>query len=200
MSAPAKRRPRHDTALDQGWRIQWIDHEDRSPGLPPEQERRWGVLLAAGLFLIAIVLAISIDTRFLWLALLSFVAMLASLGWAARKKRVHWLIVRARCIDRELRKTHSHQGVAWCWRWLCAFDVAGTSYRATPSYWLTFGSTWPFGTGKARAERFGRKVVSASDEIDLWVDPDNPLRCEVVGRDLKDLILHSKRRRQTDSN
>ncbi|MBN2008867.1 hypothetical protein JW960_05940 [candidate division KSB1 bacterium] len=117
----------------------------------------------------------------------------AGLCWCAlalilknRKLRKNWIRVKARCLDREIWKGDTNDGdtgKTWYFILLCEFDLHGRTYKVTPGYWTTFAT-------KGSVTRFLDKRITTGGLVEIYVNPDNPLQTELVGRDIKDLLLH----------
>lgn len=106
----------------------------------------------------------------------------------ARKRRASWLRVPARCVEREIFKDHSYadggdMGKTWQFTLVCEFELGGGMHRVTPGFWRTFAT-------RAGVERFLAKNISPQGDCELYVNPDDPLEAELVGRDIKDMLLH----------
>jgi hypothetical protein len=186
-----------------GWRIQMIPYED--PAHPTK--RSWtGVATWSGMaravpvvgvlgFIGGLALATyngdhtkdSISKQTIWgllFAVSSFGAMFG-IGWLKKcAESRDWDIAPARCVDRELRRVPMGRfstGVetggrysTWVCRILCQYEYQGKSYRVTPRIsWSTFKS-------EASAREFLEVRISSEGGCRLRVDPNNPLRTELV--------------------
>jgi len=185
-------RQHQDRIVNQGWRITMIPYDD--PTKPRRYETNWPGLACMLVFVILVIayFTTGMSPEHLLLALAGTVlAALFSVFVKARTGYSKWIRVRGKCLDRELHRCFSSRGYSWSWRWLCEYEYDGATYRVTPTYWLTWGGG-KLGS-KRRAERFGNKVVDESGCMELWINPANPLQTEVVGRDIKDALLHRDR-------
>lgn len=125
-----------------------------------------------------------------WLGVMAagLIVALVSLLYSGRRTRRNWQRVQARVLDKEIYEDFSYTGddepgKTWFFTLLCEFELGGQTYRVTPSFWRSFGT-------KSGVGRFLEKVVNRNGLCELWVNPQNPLETEVVGRDVKDVMLH----------
>jgi hypothetical protein len=187
-----------------GWRIQMIPYED--PAHPAK--RSWtgvstwsgkaGIVPVLGPlgFIGGLALATfnadnknhSIPKQTIWgllLAVSSFAAIFATAWFKNRAESRDWDVAPARCVDRELRRVrseaapatnviHSDRYSTWVWRILCEYEHQGRSYRVTPRIsWSTFQS-------EAAAAEFLEVRISSDGTCRLRLDPNNPLKTELV--------------------
>ena len=145
-----------------------------------------GAILFFGCLLRAMIIKTGDAVRLRWVAGAVFglgVGLLA--GWyRARRERRSWVKVKAQCLDREWHLIRIKSGrTTWVFRILCTFDFEGKQYRATPIYWTTFFS-------EGALMRFLEKAIAPDGTCELYVNPRDPLQVELVGRDLKDLLVN----------
>ena len=120
-------------------------------------------------------------------AFASLILMFGGLWWHARKRRESWVVVPARCVDRELKQVMSaggmHKGWVWQWRVVCDYRLEGREYRVTPLVcWTTFRT-------EAAALKFLAKRISPSGECKLGVNPQSPLEAELLGKGLREFLF-----------
>ncbi len=125
-----------------------------------------------------------------WVAVMAsgLVVMFVSLWYGGRRARRNWQRVQARVLNKEIYEDVGYAdgaepGKTWFFTLLCEFDLNGETYRVTPSFWRSFAT-------KSGVERFLEKVVNRNGLCELWVNPQNPLETELLGRDVKDALLH----------
>ena len=166
------------------WRIKTIPFRDDSAMM----ETNWGALLGALLFLVGISAGFKVKALFL-ISIAGLVLALFSILFRGRIVRRHWKKVSAQCIDREIKRVLGNPGLrggagkTWAFQLLCEFEISGKQYTVTPGYWTTFIS-------ERRLQTFLDRVISLDGKCQLWVNPDNPLQAELIGNDIKDLLLH----------
>lgn len=190
-----------DHMENSGWRIALIPFSD--PKEPMKFETNWLGLLFMMIFLgsaLFFVLSERSSPDFALTGMgFGLFGMLVSVFIRLRSKYMGWVKVSAKCIDRELKlgRDSLGKGYAWSWRWLCEYRLGGSTHRVTPSYWLSWapGNTW----AKRRATLFGNKVVDHAGNMELWINPKNPLQTEVAGQDIKDFLLHKRSNETVDS-
>lgn len=124
----------------------------------------------------------------IWVTLLciGLVITFVSLLLKGRSVRHSWKRIQARCIDREIRQEHADDpdgGKVWRFQLLCEFEMEGRTFRVTPSFWRSFAT-------RGGVTRFLDRRISPEGGCELYVNPDNPLETEFVGKDLKDFLLH----------
>jgi len=113
-----------------------------------------------------------------------WVFALASLWWSGRTQRKTWVKIKAKCLDKEWQRVFSGEGYSWTFRLLCKFYFNGKEYQVTPApYWTTFIS-------ENSLKQFLERKITVDHYCDLYINPKNPLQAEVVGRDVKDFLLH----------
>ena len=119
------------------------------------------------------------------IAIGGFLFSLLNLWIKARAPRRGWHVIKAICVDRELRGAYTAKGrgKTWAFRLICEFDVNEKHYKVTPAYWKTFSS-------EAFLKRFLNRRIASDGACLLHVNLENPLQTEFVGKDLKDLLLH----------
>jgi hypothetical protein len=100
-----------------------------------------------------------------------------------RALRRNWVVIPAKCVDREVLLMNSSSGRTWGARWLCEFEINQMTIRSTPSHWRTFST-------QESATRFGESVVNERGEISIWVNPENPRQTEIRGEDIYDWLMH----------
>ena len=174
-----------ENSLDKSeWRIKPIAFRDEYAMM----ETNWGALLGALLFLGGIFAGFKMKELFL-ISIAGLILMFYSVFIRGRNVRKNWKKVSAQCIDRETKcvlGTPGQRGGArkvWTFQLLCEFEVEGKRHTVTPGYWTTFIS-------EGRLQTFLDKVIAPDGKCQLWVNPDNPLQTELIGNDIKDLLLH----------
>ena len=173
------------------WRIKFIPFTQKKLNFV---EPNWGAIAGAVIFVGGIVLAFYFKPPPFskrpegWIVvsaaglLFGFLSLLLK----GRKVRRNWIRVQAKCLDREIRKMHTldaDSGKAWFFQLLCEFELDGRAYQVTPSFWRSFAT-------KMGITNFLARNISPEGICELYVNPDNPLQTEFVGRDLKDILLH----------
>ena len=97
--------------------------------------------------------------------------------------------VLAQCTDEEWKSILGAVGpkggvrMTWAFQLLCEFEMDGKRYRVAPGYWSTFIS-------EDRLPKFLDKAISPDGRCQLWVNPENHLKAELVANDIKDFLLH----------
>ncbi|MFW5733543.1 MAG: hypothetical protein ACOCWR_00625 [Oceanidesulfovibrio sp.] len=131
-----------------------------------------------------------LDRTMSWVVVMAtgLVVMFVSLWHGGRRVRRDWRRVQARVLDKEIYEDIGYadgadSGTTWFFTLLCEFELNGETYRVTPSFWRSFGT-------QSGVRRFLEKVVNRNGLCELWVNPKNPLEAELVGRDVKDALLH----------
>jgi len=179
-----------DLAEAKGWRIAMIPYDDPTKAM--KHDTNWPSLLFMVIFMASTILFVVADTLSRDIALMGIggglLGMFISVFIKMRLKYKHWVKVPAQCLDRELQVGRGSKGYAWSWRWLCEYQLAGSTYRVTPTYWLSWGPGND--RAKRRAISFGKKISDDTGNMELWINPENPLQAEVVGHDIKDVLLH----------
>lgn len=166
------------------WRIKAILFRDNYAMM----ETNWGALLGALLFLLGIFVGFKIKIFFL-ISIAGLVIALFSVFFRGRRIRRNWGKVPAHCIDGEIKRVLSTPGLrggakkTWTFQLLCKFELREKQHMVTPGYWTTFMS-------ERRLRKFLDRAISPSGKCQLWVNPDNPLQAELIGNDIKDLLLH----------
>jgi len=184
-------RQHQDRLANQGRRIAMIPYDD--PAKAMRFQTNWPGLACMLVFVILVIahFTTGMAPEHLLPALaLTLLCGILSVFVRARMSYSRWIRVRGKCLDRELHLGYSGLGYGWSWRWLCEYELDGVTYQVTPAYWRSWGRGGE--RSKRQAERFANRVVDESGSIELWVNPANPLQTEVVGRDIKDLLLHRK--------
>jgi hypothetical protein len=171
-------------------RIQYIPFERTLKPMKPN----WGALVGALIFIGGILLMgrTGLERSFhcqgfwIYISFGGLLFALYSLLVGGRRVRRNWKRVKARCLDQEIFIEYSDDGDAgksWSFILLCEFEFNGYTYRVTPDFWTTFIT-------KGSVSRFLSKRVYSEGFCDIFINPDNPLQTEIVGRDIKDLLLH----------
>ncbi len=177
-------KPTENSSEKSEWRIKSIPFRDEYAMM----KTNWGALLGALLFLVGIFAGFKVKALFL-ISIAGLVLALFSILFRGRIVRRHWKKVSSQCIDREIKQVLSTPGIrggarkTWAFQLLCEFDLSGKHYTVTPGYWTTFIS-------ERRIQAFLDRVISLDGKCQLWVNPDNPLQSELIGNDIKDLLLH----------
>lgn len=184
MSAPATLRRWQDSALNEGWRIQFISYA--RPGRPMtfglETWSRYVVLAGVLGFLFGLGYTIYLKEHGrspaagLVFTGLGFALAASSIKLRACLLRRLWREQPARCIDREVRRVRRHHDFTWDARILCEYEHAGAVVRCTP--FLTQTGFATEGTAWARVSA----VVANDGSCRLLVTPANPLHTEVLER------------------
>ncbi len=166
------------------WRIKTIPFRDDYAMM----KTNWGALLGALLFLVGIYAGFKVKPLFL-ISIAGLVLGLFSVLFRGRIVRRYLEIISAQCIDREIKHVLGTPGLrggarkTWAFQLLCEFEINGKQYIVTPGYWTTFIS-------ERLIQKFLDRVISFDGKCQLWVNPDNPLQAELIGNDIKDLLLH----------
>ncbi|TVM36437.1 DNA translocase FtsK 4TM domain-containing protein [Oceanidesulfovibrio marinus] len=132
-----------------------------------------------------------LDHTMAWVAVMAagLVVALISLWYGGRRTRRSWKRIQARVLDKEIYKDISYAdggedtARTWCFQLLCEFELNGETYQVTPGFWRTFGT-------ESGVKRFLARAIDNNGRCALWVNPQNPLQAELVGRDVKDVLLH----------
>ena len=100
---------------------------------------------------------------------------------SAYQVQAGWILIDARCIDREIREYEKEPGditSTWGYRLVCVFSYEGNEYKVTPepSHLSGFSS-------EIQVEKYLNERIQANGSCQLWIDPKNPLRT----------IFHKKR-------
>ena len=171
-------------------RLKYIPHESRRGFIKPNP----GALIGALIFIGAIVLPDYVGWGnlfgsrmvWIWIAVGGLLFGMFSLAYQARKNRRNWIRIRARCLDHEVFQDSSNDGDTgrvWDFIMLCEYELKGELYRVTPAYWCSFPT-------QGSVLRFIGKKLSPEGTCEIYVNPDNPLQAEIVGHDIKDVLLH----------
>lgn len=166
------------------WRIKSIPFRDDYAMM----KTNWGALFGALLFLFGIYAGFKMKVLFL-ISIAGLVIALFSIFFRGRIIRRNWKKVSAQCIDREIKRILSTPGLrggarkTWTFQLLCEFEIGGKQYMVTPGYWTTFIS-------ERGLQKFLNRVITPDGKCQLWVNPDNLLQTELIGKDIKDLLLH----------
>ena len=171
-------------------RLKYIPYERKRGFIRPNP----GALIGSLIFLSAILLPgnIGLGNLFgspgvwIWIAVGGLLFGIFSLAYQARKNRKNWIRVKARCLDHEVWKGFSNDSdgdIVWNFIMLCEYEFGGKTYRVTPAYWCSFPS-------QGSVLRFIGKRISPEGTCEIYINPDNPLQTELVGRDIKDVLLH----------
>ncbi|MDQ7825076.1 MAG: hypothetical protein RDV48_19905 [Candidatus Eremiobacteraeota bacterium] len=166
------------------WRIEHIPSESESR-VQANPLAALGALVFVGCIIMALVIKAADAVRLVWLlsGMAGFGLSLLAGWYKARQERRSWIRLKARCIDREWHSVRVPKGTTWTFRILCEFTLEGRHYKATPVYWTTFISE------KALTD-FLEKVIAPDGTCELYVNPKDPLQVELVGKDIKDLLLN----------
>ena len=106
-------------------------------------------------------------------------------AFIAKRRRAGWIAVRARCTDRDIRKTFvgdpsTSRQRGWQCRIVCEFDHAGQNHRITPNvrwkFLLNREADFPL---KPDVEEFLDSKISPEGHCQLRVNPKNPLQGEL---------------------
>jgi len=98
---------------------------------------------------------------------------IASNYLAAYLKTRRWIKLRAKVVDREIRRVQEMDADGpgryfWVFRFVCEFNHRALKYRVTPLIPYAYQKE-----GKLRNKL--AELVDANDECRLWVNPENPL-------------------------
>ena len=145
----------------------------------------WGAWVFSGALILACGLPFVLKNRKAYLIMMVGGLSLAlfSLFFKARRVRRNWVRIPARVLEREIIKEEDSEGKTWAFRLLCEFDLNGRTYRVTPGFWRTFATRWGI-------NRFLDNRISDGGLCELFVNPESPDQTELVGRDVKDFLLH----------
>lgn len=173
--------------MNLGWRIQVIPYDDQSKAL--RYETNGYALTGALLFLTGIVIYLAMRNMFfIGIALFGFLVMIAGIIYKERNKYKSWKLVKAVCVDREIKGYRSSAGYksSWSFRLVCEFRMNGQKYRVTPEvYWRSFSS-------ESSIRYFLARRINREGYCLLYVNPKNPLQTELVGKDLRDRLVFQK--------
>ena len=98
---------------------------------------------------------------------------IASNYLAAFLKTRGWIEIRAKVVDREIRRVQEldEDGPGryfWVFRFVCEFNHRALKYRVTPDIPFAYRN-------EEKLRNKLAELVDAKDECRLWVNPDNPL-------------------------
>lgn len=186
----SKLRAFQDEMRNRGWRIEWIVPVDGND-VQRHPTNRLALVGVAG-FLGGLALfgwyvasqgpawgMIGLPVAVGSLALVFF-----SVWWQARTRRRNWVQADARCVDREFRQVRVQHGLNWEARLVCEFQANGKNYRATPAvHYCSFRT-------EDALQQYIDERVTPNGQCRLFINPANPLECELVGQGLKDTLLH----------
>lgn len=176
-------RQAQDAIENNGWRIQMIPYDDGAKPVVIQWRGLLAIVQAIGPlgFVTALGMMTYDRDRFLisgpTLAGISFALMLCGAWIRARQEREGWIKVKARCVDRELRKIliPRRGGGTWGWFWrvVCEYEEYGRRFRVTPKV------RWANLTSEEAALRFMKEHVSPDGGCILSVNPKNPFQTEL---------------------
>ena len=176
-----------DRIRNSGWRISWIPWQEEGK---PEYVYNTPLTLVTGvggalMFLGAIIYIISVleepvesiddIPREVLISLIIAVSgiCIGILGrrYAAWHKQARWKPVRARCVDREIRKCLDEDAsYVWEYRLVCTFNFRGKKYHVTPenSHIVAFNS-------EKQLDKYLYERIADDGTCRLYIDPSNPL-------------------------
>ena len=189
----SKWRAYQDEMRNRGWRITWILHDDGTKVI--WYPTNWLALVGAAGFLAGfgvpylqclfgrqdLGIVPGLATSVGGLAL-----MLFAVWRPARRRRRNWVQITAACVELERQPVLgvNLNSRGWEARMVCEFDFKGQSYRATPV--VHYRS---FRTESALLKYLAGRL-SEDGRCGLYINPANPLECELAGQGIKDWLLH----------
>jgi hypothetical protein len=112
----------------------------------------------------------------IYIAIASWAVCLVALAIKNKIKKKDWLLIEAKCLDREVRKVAASKGVTWASRILCEFEHGGTTVQCTPTvHWSTFRS-------ESAAQDFLKSRIDPNGGCTLKVNPRNPREANLADR------------------
>ena len=172
------------TSLEDEWKIKYIPYQTK-----PTMVKNYGALVGASIFISGVFIPSMLGLHshwILWICLLGLTVMFSSLLISGRSERKNWIKLEAYCIDSEIKQELSMDpegGKTWNFRLICQYTFNGKTYRVTPDFWRSFAT-------ESGIKRFLEKNIHSNSTCQLYINPENPLQTEFVGRDIKDVLVH----------
>ncbi len=114
-----------------------------------------------------------------YIAVASWAVCLLALVIKNKLIKTGWIVVEAKCIDREIREVAAKGGTTWAVRLLCEFTRDGLTTRCTPTvHWSTF-------TTESAARAFLGTRIDPGGGCTLRINPRNPREANLVARQIK---------------
>lgn len=182
-----------------GWRIQQISHARAGKPVMVGFENWAGYMGLVGLLFIPVGIGLALYTGKYWnnpapgivVGVLGWVVLLVSIPLKIMVKKRNWTYIKAKCIDREIRKVRCRRGYQWIVRILCEMSIDGETIRCTPNVHWNNNS---FSSEKA-----------AMDLLNLKIGPDgscilriNPNKLELEA-DLADSVKSYENEQKLDN-
>jgi hypothetical protein len=173
-----------DDMRNRGWRIAWIPHDDGTKLI--WYPTNWWALAGAAGFLGGLGLMTVAVVPGLATSIGSLALMLFAIWRPARRRRRNWVQTTANCVDLERRPVlgrdlNEH---GWEARMTCEFEFHGQSYRATPVvHYRGFRN-------ESRLLEYLASHIANDGRCRLYINPANPLECELASEGIKDWLLH----------
>ncbi len=193
MSIQNSLREFQDMMANDGWRIQQISHARGGKPVMVGFENWAGYMGLVGLLFIPVGIGLALYTGKYWnnpipgivVGVLGWVVLLISIPLKIMVKKRNWTYIKAKCIDREIRKVRCRRGYRWVVRILCEMSIDGETIRCTPSVYWDNNS---FSSEKATMDLLNLKIGSDGSCI-LRINP-NKLELEA---DLADSVKSYER-------
>jgi hypothetical protein len=181
-------RQAEERRLNEGWRIPLIS-TGTDQSLPSTRSKTlWGGPIIL-LLLVGFLLEVNDDGNsylpgiLIVSALLAIGLLIFFRGQAIKRQRAGWIVVPARCTDREIRQVATNDfndQATWLCRLVCEFDHNGQHYRITPIAHRRFSRAdeCDFPT-QEQAQAFLSSKVATDGGCSVRINPNNPLQGEL---------------------